>query len=48
MEGGRRVPFGELPWAEDAPGIRAREADVGAARWATVEYGAGGAREEWC
>jgi hypothetical protein len=48
MEGARRVPFGELPWAEDAPGIRAREVGVGAARWATVEYGAGAAREEWC
>ena len=44
----RRVPFGELPWAEDAPGIRAREVDVGGARWATVEYEAGAAREEWC
>ena len=48
MEGARRVPFGELPWAEDAPGIRAREVDVGGARWAVVEYGAGVAREEWC
>jgi hypothetical protein len=48
MEGARRVPFGELPWAEDAPGIQAREVEVGGARWATVEYGAGTAREEWC
>ncbi len=47
-ERARRVPFGELPWAEDAPGIRAREVDVGGARWATVEYEAGAAREEWC
>ena len=37
-ERARRVPFGELPWADDAPGIRAREVDVGGARWATVEY----------
>jgi uncharacterized cupin superfamily protein len=44
----RRVPFEELSWAEDAPGIRAREVDVGGARWAMVEYGAGAAREEWC
>ncbi len=44
----RKVPFGELPWADDAPGIRAREADVGGARWATVEYGAGASREDWC
>lgn len=48
MEGARGVPFGELPWAEDAPGIRTREADVEGARWATVEYGAGAARQEWC
>ncbi|HEV2093819.1 MAG TPA: hypothetical protein VGR18_11705 [Rubrobacter sp.] len=48
MDGARRVPFGELPWAEDAPGIQAREVDVGGARWATVEYEAGAAREEWC
>ena len=47
-EGARRVPFGELPWAPDAPGIRAREAEVVNARWATVEYGAGAARQEWC
>ena len=47
-ERARRVPFGELPWVEDAPGIRAREVDVGGARWATVEYGAGAAREDWC
>lgn len=43
-----RVPFGELDWTDDAPGIRAREADVGGARWATVEYEAGAGREEWC
>jgi hypothetical protein len=44
----RRVPFEELSWAEDAPGIQAREVVVGGARWATVEYEAGAAREEWC
>jgi len=48
MERARRVPFEELPWAEDAPGIRAREVDVRGARWATVEYEAGAAREDWC
>ena len=47
-DGPRRVPFGELGWADDAPGIRAREAEVGGARWATVEYAAGASREEWC
>ncbi|CAA9401539.1 MAG: hypothetical protein AVDCRST_MAG01-01-1039 [uncultured Rubrobacteraceae bacterium] len=47
-ESARRVPFGELTWTEDAPGIRAREVDVGGTRWATVEYEAGAARGEWC
>ena len=28
----RRVPFEELSWAEDAPGIQAREVVVGGAR----------------
>jgi len=44
----RRIPFDELPWADDAPGIRGREVDVGGARWATVEYGEGVGRDEWC
>ena len=48
MDEPRRVPFDELPWADDAPCIRAREADVGGARWATVEYGEGMGREAWC
>ena len=48
MDEPRRVPFDELPWTDDAPGISAREVDVGAARWATVEYGEGVGREEWC
>ena len=48
MEGAQRVPFGELLWADDGPGCRAREVEVGGARWATVEYAAGAAREEWC
>lgn len=43
-----RVPFGELEWADDAPGIRAREAEVSGARWATVEYARGASRAEWC
>ena len=47
-ERARRVPFGEIPWGEDAPGIRAREVEVRGARWAIVEYGAVAAREEWC
>lgn len=44
----RNVPFGEMGWADDAPGIRAREARVSGARWATVEYEEGVYREEWC
>lgn len=48
MDETRNVPFGELGWADDAPGIRAREAQVGGKRWATVEYGEGVYREEWC
>ena len=44
----RTVPFGEMGWTEDAPGIRAREETVDGARWATVEYAEGIGREEWC
>ena len=48
MDEPRRVPFDELPWTDDAPGLSAREVDIGGARWATVEYGEGAGREEWC
>jgi hypothetical protein len=48
MDEPRKVPFDELPWTDDAPGISAREVDIGGARWATVEYGEGVGREEWC
>ena len=48
MDEPRKVPFGEIAWADDAPGIRAREAEVGGARWAIVEYEPGVRREEWC
>jgi hypothetical protein len=48
MDEPRKVPFDELPWTDDAPGIRAREVNVGNARWAIVEYGEGVGREEWC
>ncbi len=43
-----RVPFEELEWADDAPGIRAREAEVSGARWATVEYAEGAGGADWC
>jgi len=48
MDEPRNVSFGELRWTDDAPGIRAREAEVGGKRWATVEYGEGAHREDWC
>jgi uncharacterized cupin superfamily protein len=48
MEEPRRIPFAEIEWSDDAPGIRAREVDVEGARWAIVEYGEGAGREEWC
>ena len=44
----KNVPFGEIEWTDDAPGIRAREAEVDGARWAIVRYGEGARREEWC
>jgi hypothetical protein len=42
------VPFGEMEWTNDAPGIQAREAEVEGSRWAIVRYGEGVRREEWC
>ncbi len=48
MDEARNVPFGDVEWTDDAPGIRAREATVDGARWAVVEYGVGTGREDWC
>ena len=48
MDEARKVPFGEQPWTDYAPGIRAREVDVGDIRWALVEYGESVGRTEWC
>ena len=48
MDEPRTVPFGEMGWTDDAPGIRARESEVNGTRWAIVEYGEGASREEWC
>ena len=48
MKRPRRIPFGELEWTDDAPGIRAREADVAGSRWAVVEYAEDASRDEWC
>jgi hypothetical protein len=44
----RNVPFGEIEWIDDAPGIQARATQVEGTRWAVVEYGEGASREEWC
>lgn len=48
MSEAQSIPFGEITWSDDAPGIRARETTVDGARWAIVEYGEGAGREEWC
>jgi hypothetical protein len=44
----RNVPFGELHWINDAPGIRSRETDVDGTGWAIVEYSESTSREKWC
>lgn len=44
----QNVPFNDIEWGEDVPGIRAREADVNGSRWAIVEYSEGASRDEWC
>jgi quercetin dioxygenase-like cupin family protein len=35
-------------WADDVPGIRAREIHEEGRRWAIVEYAPHARREEWC
>jgi len=42
------VALSELDWADDVPGIRARETRIGGRRWAIVEYAAGARRHDWC
>jgi hypothetical protein len=42
------LPFDDLDGEEEAPGIRARAAEVTEQRWALVEYAQGVRREEWC
>ena len=44
----RTVSFERIGWVDDVPGIRAKETEVGGARWALVEYEKGACREEWC
>jgi hypothetical protein len=48
MDRARNVPFGEMDWTDDAPGILVREVEVEGARWAMVQYDEGAGREEWC
>jgi hypothetical protein len=48
MDEPRSVPFGDMVWTEDAPGIQAREAEVEGTRWAIVEYEEGASRDVWC
>lgn len=43
-----RVPFTEIEWAADVPGITAKETELEGRRWAVVEYDTGARREEWC
>lgn len=42
------VPFAELEWEEEAPGVKALVASAEGARWAVVEYAPGAGRPEWC
>jgi quercetin dioxygenase-like cupin family protein len=42
------IRFADLNWAQDVPGIRARETHIEGRRWAIVEYASGARREEWC
>lgn len=44
----RNVPFGEIEWTDEAPGVQAREAEVEGTRWAVVEYEEGASRDDWC
>jgi quercetin dioxygenase-like cupin family protein len=42
------IALERAPWADDVPGIRAREIDVDGRRWAIVEYSPGARRDEYC
>jgi quercetin dioxygenase-like cupin family protein len=42
------IALERTPWADDVPGIRARETHVGGRRWAIVEYAPRARREEYC
>jgi quercetin dioxygenase-like cupin family protein len=42
------IELQSTPWADDVPGIKARETHEHGRRWAIVEYEPGARREEWC
>jgi quercetin dioxygenase-like cupin family protein len=42
------IALERTPWADDVPGIKARETHVDGRRWAIVEYAPGARREEYC
>ncbi len=44
----RQIDFAQLPWEDEAPGIRAQATTHEGSRWAVVEYAPGAHREEWC
>jgi quercetin dioxygenase-like cupin family protein len=48
MTGPRQIAFAQLPWEDEAPGIRAQSTTHEGSRWAVVEYAPGARREEWC
>jgi len=48
MNEDRVVKLGSRDWADDVPGIRAKEETVSGRRWAIVAYERGAKREEWC
>jgi len=42
------IALERTPWADDVPGIRAREIHLDGRRWAIVEYQPRARREEFC
>lgn len=44
----RQIDFAQIPWEDEAPGIRAQATTHEGSRWAVVEYAPGAHREEWC
>jgi quercetin dioxygenase-like cupin family protein len=44
----RQIDFAQIPWEDEAPGIRAQATTHEGSRWAVVEYAPGARRKEWC